>query len=339
MKILVTGATGFVGSYVARDCVSRGHEVTALVRASSNTTSLKQLGAQLVFGDLGSSQQNSVSMPECDVVIHIAGLIKAKNTQDFYRVNTFGTRWLLDQLRYQEIKKFIYVSSISARGPNQNSTSFDGKGAVSHYGKSKVQGEKIVLEYQNRFPVCIVRPPIVYGPGDPETLTLFRFFRRGFFPVIGKIPLKNSFIQVRDLSAMLIAMAEHQGPTPSGRISASGAPGAESSASGPYYPDDGNSGYELDEMLGFAANVVGRKVRRIMVPIGLARMVAWFSELGGDVFGNTPLLNSDKFKEMSQPFWFCSANSLQETFRVSPTVSLNEGLKEALAWYKQEGWL
>lgn len=324
MKILVTGATGFVGSYVARDLVGRGHEVIALVRAASHTDSLKQLGVQLVFGDLGSSQQNSVSIPECDVVIHIAGLIKAKNTQDFYRVNAEGTRWLLDQLRYQEIKKFIYVSSISARGPNQNSSSFEGKGAVSHYGKSKVQGEKIVFEHQNRFPVCLVRPPIVYGPGDRETLILFRFFRRGFFPIVGKIPLKNSFIQVRDLSAMLVAMAEHKGPTPPG----------------PYYPDDGKGGYVLDEMLNDASSAVGRKIiRKIMVPVSVARMAAWFSQLGGDVFGKTPLLNSDKFKEMSHPFWFCSGNSLTETFDVSPTVSLQEGLKEALAWYDQEGWL
>ena len=154
-------------------------------------------------------------------------------------------------------------------------------------------------------------------------LTLFHFFRRGFFPVVGKTLLKNSFIQVSDLSSMLVAMAEQTGVY----------------SPGPYYPDDGKGGYTCDEVLSAAAKVFGRKIRKIKVPTRFAQVVAWTSETLGDLFGKTPLLNTDKFEEISQPFWFCSGNLLRETFGVSPKILLDEGLKSACEWYEKEGWL
>lgn len=323
MRIFLTGATGFVGSQVARDCVSRRHEVSALVRSTSSSGFLKKLGVKLISGDLAGNHRISLTLPECDVVIHIAGIIKAKTIQDFYRVHVAGTRWLLEQLRYQNPNKFIYVSSIAARGPNRDAHVEDSRGPVSHYGKSKVEGEEVVLEYQKHFPVCLVRPPIVYGPWDKETLLLFKFFRRGFFPMVGKVPLKTSFVHVRDLSAQIIAMAEHPG----------------SLKAGPYYPDDGKGGHVLDEVLALATTIFSKKPKKIVIPVGVGKMAAWLIEGIADLMGFNPLIKMDKFQEMSHPFWFCSQDSLQKDFGISPTISLREGLEETKKWYEKEGWL
>ncbi len=319
MKILVTGATGFVGMHLVDELISRGHEVYALVRRPAHKILLTQKGVKVLEGDLTSVK--FLDLPLVDSVIHLAGLIKAKNTDEFYRVNEDGTRHVADMFRQRSLKNFILVSSLSARGPLLHQHDEDGKGAVSHYGRSKFKAEEVAQKTLPHTPVVIVRAPIVYGPGDKETLSLFKFFKKGFFPKFGSAVYQHSFIFVKDLVVVLATLAE------------------KADRSAVYYPNDGENGYALDHLISLGERLFGRKIRRLPVPLFLAGTLAFISQFLGKVFGFIPLFNRDKFSEMKEPFWTCSSQNLFKDHTLPPCVKLPQGLEISKEWYEKEGWL
>lgn len=322
MKVLLTGATGFVGSHTANKLSHRGHEVHALVRNPQKAEFLKKLGVHLIEGDLACLKFQQEEWPMFDAVIHIAGLIKAKNISEFYSINVEGTRCLLEKIKGQRLKKFVFISSIAARGPNKTREDQEGIGPVCHYGKSKKEAEEVVLKYQNSFPVVLVRPPIVYGPGDRETLTLFKMFKKGFFPVIGREKRKISFVYVVDLASWLGCLVEQNNPD-----------------SGPFYPEDGAFGHDWDQVIGLAEDLYKKRIRQITVPLWVGGCLAGVSDVGGRIFNRVPLFNRDKFQEIKHPFWFCSSESLRKAHQLSPATDLNKGFAITKEWYEAQGWL
>ncbi|MBI2339057.1 MAG: NAD-dependent epimerase/dehydratase family protein [Deltaproteobacteria bacterium] len=322
MKILLTGATGFVGSHLARELVDRGHKVCALVRSPARGKFLEEMGVQLVPGSLEALDKPDVILPEVDGVIHNAGLIKALKAEEYYRVNVEGTKKLVCALKRATLKNFVFVSSISARGPNRRGQDLQGTGPVSHYGKSKLEAENFLLSCRDQFPVTIVRPPIVYGPGDPETLRLFKMFRRGFLAHFPKGIQRVSFIFVNDLARLLVAAVKDSRPGP-----------------GPYHPDDGRGGYNWDEVVEIAARVHKRPVRKINLPLWAAKACALASEAGGRIFGYAPFLTREKYKELLCPDWTCGDPRIVEKFRLDSLTDLQSGFVKAREWYEKEGWL
>ena len=322
MKILLTGATGFIGSHVARELVGRRHEVYALVRSPARGKFLKEMKAHLVIGSLEELDRPGVVLPEVDGVIHNAGVIRAIKNDEFYRVNFEGTRNLVNALKGQRLKNFVFVSSISARGPNRRRQDPQGTGPVSHYGKSKLEAENFLLSSRDKFPVTIVRPPIVYGPGDPETLRLFKMFRRGFLAHFPKGIQRVSFIFVNDLARLLAAAVE-----------------TGDAGFGPYHPDDGKGGYSWDEVVEIAAGVFNRQVRKLNLSLWVAKACALASEAGGRIFGYAPFLTREKYKELLCPDWTCGDPQIVEKFRLDSFTNLQSGFLKAREWYEKEGWL
>lgn len=327
MKILLTGATGFVGSHTAAELCRRGHEVHALVRQpvtgrNAKVEFLKNLGVHFIEGDLASLGTEQDCWPNFDVVIHVAGLIKAKRTNEFYSVNVEGTRLLLEKIKGQPLKKFIFISSIAARGPNKDRQDNQGIGPVCHYGRSKLIAEGVVLKYRSYFPVVLVRPPVVYGPGDRETLSLFKMFKKGFFPVMGREKRRISFVYVVDLAGGLASMAEQ-----------------DFSSAGPFYPEEGVNGHNWDKVLGTAEVLFKKKIREVAIPLWIGKCLAGVSEAGGRVLNKTALFNRDKFEEIKHPFWFCSSESLRKAYQLSSATNLNKGFRITKEWYEGQGWL
>lgn len=323
MKILLTGATGFVGSHTARLLRENGHDVLALVRKSSKHRDLQNIGVKLVFGDLSDSDAPLPHIPQVDSVLHVAGIIKARNAREFHAVNAAGTARLIDALAGQkDLKRFVLVSSIAARGPNASMSDTTGKGPVSQYGHSKLAGEEIARARIPAQNLVILRPPIVYGPGDTETLTLFKMFKAGFFTMVGSQESRMSFVFVGDLARILMHAAATCSRHP-----------------GPYYPEDGSGGYAWQDVLDVAAELFGKKIRTLRLPIWTAGVVATASEFGGKALGKMPMLTREKFKEIREPLWACPDKECHKVFRLNDPVTIKRGFSLAKEWYERQGWL
>ncbi len=319
MKVFVTGATGFVGSHLTQTLLSAGHEVYALVRRASAHQGLSIMGVHLVFGDLA---EELPSLPQVDAVIHLAGLIKVRRPQAFYEVNEQGTRRLVEALSANPPDRFVYVSSIAARGPNVDGTSFFAKGPVSDYGKSKLAGEAVALSGLKSGSVVIVRPPIIYGPGDKETFTIFRLLKRGLFPVMGKGEMRASFVHVHDLAFALMVAAASRMPLHE-----------------PLYLDDGGAGHSAEKLVACGASIFGKHVRKLRVPLTILKFLCVCVDVSAKLLNFTPMLSRGKYLELREPYWFCENGMLRVAFSDRSQISLSDGFAMTAKWYEEQGWL
>lgn len=323
-RILVTGATGFVGGFVIRELLKVNAVPLALVRNPKRAGDLTQLGVELIKGDLATTDSLSLRLPKCDAVIHLAGLIKAKSITEYYNVNTDGTERLIRALPNRDKIRFILTSSISARGPNSG---LDDAGLntqpVSHYGKSKLAGEVIATKLIPAEHLVVFRPPVVYGPRDTATLPLMRFLKHGWYPRIGFGANKISFIYVEDLARLLVKAALTQS-LPKNLI---------------HHPDDGAGGYNVTDFIAAAATAFEHKISPLPVPGRFLKTVATISEWSGHFTANVPFLSRDKASEILAKYWFTSDTSCFVDFTVSDATRLQEGLRKTRLWYEHQGWL
>lgn len=322
MKIFLTGATGFVGNHLVNDLLANKHEVYAFVRNLEKAKPLEDKGVYLVHGDLKTKTIDLKSIKDIDVVIHLAGLLYSHDNNEFYQVNTEASAWLGEIFKKLPIKKFIFISSIAARGPNTDGSTFESEGAVSHYGKSKFNAEQKLKTIFKDNRLVIVRPPIVYGPGDTATLTLFKMFKKGMFPIMGEVPQKVSFVFVKDLAKSLLHIAEQ-----------------DQTSKEALYPEDGNKGYNWIETTELAQKVFNRTIYTPTLPMGFAKTLAYGGYFLGKLFGFVPSLTKDKYLEMKHPYWFCSSESLHKGFNIPKFTPLEEGLKITKEWYEERKWL
>jgi nucleoside-diphosphate-sugar epimerase len=317
MKILVTGATGFVGAHLVRLLAAQGHEVFALVRPTTPSDWLQELGVTRLYGDLEHGPPGGY--PNFDAVIHVAGCIKASSKKEFYRVNTQGTQSLIRALG--EIGRFVLVSSLAARGPNAGVDDLLGIGPVSHYGKSKLGAEDVALMSLPKDKLVIVRPPAVYGPGDRETLAIFKILKRGRFPVFGNAIPKMSFVHIDDLCRALSAAAT-----------------SPFAGCGPFYPDDGHSGYGWEDLATIGQELYQQPIKKWHVPLAVLKVLALASEVVGKITGSTPMLTRDKYAELKASLWFCSSQTLRNAYPHGELTSLTEGFRTTDQWYHEKGW-
>lgn len=191
MKTLVTGATGFIGTHLVKTLVEKGRDVRCLVRKTSNTQYLKDSGVELYYGDLLSKDSLKGIANGINIVYHLAGEVYSNRCRDYYKINVSGTKNLLEECLPANIERFIYLSSIAAVGPSSGIllTEQSPCRPVNPYGKSKLETEKILVNYFDRFgfPIVILRAPIVYGPlGQHNIITkILNMISKGRFFFVG----------------------------------------------------------------------------------------------------------------------------------------------------------
>ncbi|MDX6349112.1 MAG: hypothetical protein QOF84_3902 [Streptomyces sp.] len=311
MRYLVTGATGFIGRRMLRHLTDGGHDVTALVRAGPALP-----GVRTAYGDLATGAGLLAAVQGADRVIHLAGVTKAPSHHLYDLVNAEGTRRLCAALAaLPEPPRLVHCSSLAAAGPGRQRREEDEPAPVSAYGRSKLGGEHALREVAHRVPGVIVRPPIVYGPGDHEFLPrLVTAVRTGLLPAIGRPgPRHYSLIHVDDLCRALLTAADSDPRSDPGSGPGSGAPGAV------YHVSDGTEHLWGDIGAAVAA-VLGRRAPRVVhVPGGVAVAAA-------RVFGRGSVLNPDKVAEALHPAWTSAPGRLPFT----PEITLPEGLRAAL---------
>jgi nucleoside-diphosphate-sugar epimerase len=309
---LVTGANGFVGSHLCDRLLERGYEVLALVRRTSDLRWLDRSRIRLCYGDVTEPDSLVEPASRCDYVFHGAAIIKAWNLAGYERVNLGGTRNLLNEAlkRAPKVKRFVLMSTVAAGGPHNGQCS-----PVSDYGRSKLAAERLVQEHADRLPVAILRLPPVYGPRDHEFLQLYKVIKAGWEP---SVPLVMNYCYVADAVDAAIALAESDAVRPE-----------------PCAVSDGRP-YAFAEWAGTVARILGRRTRKIPVPLRLARMLAW---IGEKLAAEMPSLNRDKLREVETGNWTCTGDALQACTGFRARYDLEQGMRLTLAWYQAEGLL
>ncbi len=329
MKILVTGASGFIGSALVSSLAGAGHEVRALMRGSASDRYLKGVAFERVTGDLRDFRSLSEACAGIDVVFHLAGLTQALSRKDYFAFNAEGTKNLALAARDSgKIQRFIYVSSLAAAGPNYSlipKIESDPDFPVSAYGESKLRGELYLDELKAMLPVTIVRPPIVYGPRDPGLLVFFQAISHLIFPVLkGDTNTTHKYysaIYVDDLvSLLMLTLSEGALKLQSGEK---------------FYACDG-SVYTYDHLLTTIAKIMKVDPVAVRVPRFVLNLVARILDIVAKILGKSMPLSMDKFAELDADYWLCSNEKARRLLGYQPKMALEDGLVQALKWYQEQ---
>ena len=301
MRLAITGGTGFVGSAVLDYAAAQGHECSALTRKQQTP----RQHIEWVQGTLSDDAALASLIKGSDAVIHIAGLTNTPDTPEFETANVTGTATVIAAAKAAKVKRFVFVSSLSAREPQ-----------LSAYGASKARAETLVQD--SRLDWTIVRPPAVYGPRDNDMFELFRSAQFGLVP----LPPKGatSIIHVDDLARLLVALA------------------GKSALKSIYEPDDGRVGGYSHKELGKA---IGRAVgRRSVLAVNLPKDVLKLAAKGDKMLrGDKAKLTADRVGYMLHPNWVARFDRAVPADVWQPQIGGDDGLKATAQWYDQEGWL
>jgi nucleoside-diphosphate-sugar epimerase len=322
MKALVTGATGFVGSHLAEALGQRKHEVTALARSLAKAEALSGQGVRVVRGDLHDPAALERAIEGQDIIYHVAGMVAARDEEEFLRANRDGTRNILTAAERGGNPRFVLVSSLAAAGPAPRGAPLTGRETphpVTAYGRSKLAAEEAVTA--SSLPWSIVRPPIVYGPRDREILKVFRLARLRIAPVFGDGAQELSAVHATDLAEALIAVGGS--PTTIGGTYAACHPEVFTSA-------------EFGRAVGAA---MGRSVATVRIPATLGRALLSVTETASRFTGQATILTTDKANEFFQPAWTGDPTPLTRDTGWHASYDLARGLADTYGWYLRAGWL
>ena len=303
--LAMTGCTGFVGSTTLEAALGAGHAVRALTRRDMPARE----GVEWVRGTLSDEASLADLCKGSDAVIHIAALTNTPDPTDFEAANVTGTQAMIAGAKRANIKRFVFVSSLSAREPK-----------LSAYGASKAKAERLVEA--SGLDWTIVRPPAVYGPRDKDMFELFRSAKMGIVP----LPPGGgtSLIHVQDLADLLVALADMSGP--------------KSVFQRVFEPDDGRQGgWSHKEMAQAIGRAVGRNAAFAPhLPANVLGMAARFDRL---IRGDKAKLTSDRVGYMCHPNWVARFDRAVPAEIWTPKIDSEEGLKATADWYRDEGWL
>lgn len=313
LTVAVTGATGFLGRAVIAALAVRGVQLRLLVRREPLELAGSVAKPDVVLGSLEDRAALGRLVQGADVVLHLAGAIKATDDQAYLRVNRDGAGALAEQVAKRAPgAHFIHVSSMAARHPE-----------LSGYAASKRAGEQAVIDVLGLPQLSIIRPPAIYGPGDRETMIFFELASRKLVPLPGKPSARIALIHVEDAAHLL---AERVSGQPTGRVQA--------------IADERPSGYSWQEILGAASSAVGNtSPRYFSLPSGLVRAVGGGAGAIAKIVGKAGMVSAGKIRELLHEDWAVPAAELLREANAAPQHGLTEGFAATANWYREAGWL
>ena len=333
-KILVTGASGFIGSFIVERALELGFEVFAGLRSSSNRRYLTDPAIQFLELDFTKQDLLKQSLADFknkhsrfDYIIHCAGVTKCKNKSEFVEVNYLQTKSFVDVLIELDIvpKQFLFVSTLSVFGPIKELdykpiTESDVRNPNTAYGLSKLRTE-LFLESLTGFPYVVFRPTGVYGPRETDYFLMVKSIKSHLDFSVGYKRQDLTFVYVKDLVESLF-LAIDKGVT-----------------NRSYFVTDGEvyNSRKFSELIQEELGV--GFVLRIKSPLIVLKGISLFAEFIASIFGKSSTLNSDKYKIMKQRNWRCDITPTIDELGYKPKYKLKEGVREAVSWYKKEKWI
>jgi nucleoside-diphosphate-sugar epimerase len=322
----VTGGTGFIGSHLVERLLAQKYAVRCLIRNPDKPGYLKNLPVELVHGDLFSSSALETAITGVDYVYHVAGVVGSKTKEGFYRGNRDATKNLtgIAARVNRHLKKFVFVSSGAAIGPSPSHSAIDESvqyHPITTYGKSKMEAELEVLKFKDELPVTIVRPTVVYGPRDPATFDYFNTINKGFEPLVGFQDKFVSMVYATDLVTGILLAGE-----------------SDRSAGQSYFLGS-ERGYSWREIGDITKSVMGKKALRIRLPEPLVYAVAATAGIFSLLNEKPSVLNFEKGRDMVQDYWVFDISKAKADLGYNPAISLEDGIRKTVLWYKQNGWM
>jgi nucleoside-diphosphate-sugar epimerase len=327
VKALVTGASGFTGSHLARHLGAAGYDVRALVRRSSRLTALEGVPVELAYADLEKADPLDHAVQGVHAVFHIAALYRAENVsrRAFWDVNVEATRRLLEASERAGVRRFVHCSTVGVQGDIRNPPAPEEApySPGDRYQESKRDGELLALEWfrSGRVAGSVVRPTGIYGPGDLRFLKLFRMIDRGRFRMLGSGEVLYHLTYVEDLAQGLRLAGERE------------------EALGEVFTIGGEGYLTLNQLVAKIAQALGRPIpQHAHIPVWPVWMAGLACELLCKPFGIEPPLYRRRvdFFTKSRAFDISKAKRL---LGYRPQVSLEDGLRRTASWYREEGLL
>jgi nucleoside-diphosphate-sugar epimerase len=320
LRVFVTGATGFIGQHLCRRLALRGDQVVALVRTAGKAGKLPE-SVEVFRGDLSTFADPHAAIPPCDVVVHLAGVVAARSSEDYAIVNSSAVRDLVDCLARQDWKpkRFLFASSLAAAGPSPGDrawTEEDPPGPIEAYGIAKASAEVIVRRAP--FPTTVFRPPLVLGPGDEASLTLFRAARSGVGVRVAGIAQRLSFVDIRDLVEAIVLMVDD--PRPGSFLYFVAHPQA----------------IDVRELWRELARAVGTGVTVLPLPRWVLYVAMRVSTLVSRLLRRRNQLDEKQYKQMTAPAFVCSSEAIRRDLGWTPRHDLAECLAHAAEGYRRE---
>lgn len=318
-RALITGGTGFVGSHLARTFVEAGYEVRCGVRATSDTGALDGLEVELVPLDLAhDGRLLERALRNVATVVHAAGVTRAGRESEYHATNAQATRRLAEAAATAGVRRFVFISSLAARGPDASS----GEGQdrpESAYGKSKLAAEEYLKGLGGRMEVVALRPAAVYGPRDTDFLPLIKLARTGW-TVVPDDTLRLQPAYAGDVArAAWAAMRAAAGFGP--------------------FPVAEPTRYSWREVAGGLGRALGRPVRAVRLPAGVLLAAGRAGERVASLRGGAPVFDERRARDLAVNAWTCDVSGTERALGWRAEIPLFEGLERTVGWYRRAGWM
>jgi len=324
-KALVTGGSGFIGSHFVEALINRGYEVFCLVRKTSNTDWIRNQKVTFIRGDYFDKPSLTRAVKGMDYVFHLGAVLNASDWETYYSANVLSTKHLIEVCFDVNpgIKRFIFVSSISASGPSKNyvpKKEYDECQPVSMYGKSKFLAEKIVNEYRDKLPIVIVRPVNVLGVRQKQLYYVLKLIKKRIPPLWFNKDKKLCLCFVQDLVKALILVAEND------------------QACGEIYFVANNHFYTWWELIQTVAKILNVKLLPLRVPFPVLYSAVWILECFYKMIRTSPPITRQKIA-ISRYTWLCDSQKIQRELGFKTEIGFEEGIRDIIRQYQKEGLL